>query len=50
MTASGVPNREMANSDLRVLVALSAIAFSAEPGEDWSWCYLDEVAFAVRPQ
>jgi hypothetical protein len=29
MTASGVPNREMANSDLRVLVALSAIAFSA---------------------
>ena len=21
---------------------------SAEPGEDWSWCYVDEVAFAVR--
>ena len=20
---------------------------SAEPGEDWSWCYLDEVAFRV---
>jgi uncharacterized UBP type Zn finger protein len=20
---------------------------SAEPGEDWSWCYLDEVAFEV---
>jgi uncharacterized UBP type Zn finger protein len=20
---------------------------SAEPGEDWSWCYIDEVAFAV---
>ena len=20
---------------------------SAEPGEDWSWCYVDEVAFAV---
>ena len=19
---------------------------SAEPGEDWSWCYIDEVAFA----
>ena len=24
-----------------------AIARSAEPGEDWSWCYLDEVAFVV---
>ena len=20
---------------------------SAEPGEEWSWCYLDEVAFVV---
>jgi hypothetical protein len=24
------------------------IARSAEPGEDWSWCYVDEVAFIVR--
>ena len=23
---------------------------SAEPGEDWSWCYLDEVAFKLAPQ
>ncbi len=23
------------------------IARSAEPGEDWSWCYVDEVAFVV---
>ena len=23
---------------------------SAEPGEDWSWCYLDEVAFALPPE
>ena len=23
------------------------IVRSAEPGEDWSWCYLDEVAFVV---
>lgn len=23
------------------------IARSAEPGEDWSWCYLDGVAFSV---
>jgi uncharacterized UBP type Zn finger protein len=25
------------------------IARSAEPGEDWSWCYVDEVAFVVDP-
>jgi hypothetical protein len=24
-----------------------AIVSSLEPGEDWSWCYLDEVAFIV---
>jgi hypothetical protein len=24
------------------------IARSAEPGEDWSWCYLDNVAFVVQ--
>ena len=24
-----------------------AIARSAEPGEDWSWCYVDEVVFVV---
>jgi hypothetical protein len=24
------------------------VARSAEPGEDWSWCYEDEVAFVVR--
>jgi hypothetical protein len=23
------------------------IVSSLEPGEDWSWCYLDEVAFIV---
>jgi hypothetical protein len=23
------------------------VARSAEPGEDWSWCYVDEVAFVV---
>jgi ubiquitin-hydrolase Zn-finger-containing protein len=23
------------------------IARSAEPGENWSWCYVDEVAFLV---
>jgi hypothetical protein len=24
------------------------IVRSAEPGEDWSWCFVDEVAFVVR--
>jgi hypothetical protein len=23
---------------------------SAEPGEDWSWCYVDEVFFSISPQ
>jgi len=23
---------------------------SAEPGEDWSWCYVDEVAFTIPPR
>lgn len=22
---------------------------SAEPGEDWSWCYVDEMMFEIRP-
>jgi uncharacterized UBP type Zn finger protein len=22
---------------------------AAEPGEDWSWCYVDEVAFRLVP-
>jgi hypothetical protein len=25
------------------------IARSAESGEDWSWCFVDEVAFVVEP-
>lgn len=25
------------------------IVRSAEPGEEWSWCYVDEVAFVVEP-
>ena len=25
-----------------------AVARSAEPGEDWSWCYVDEVAFVAQ--
>ena len=26
-----------------------AIARSAEPGEDWAWCYVDEVPFLPGP-
>jgi uncharacterized UBP type Zn finger protein len=26
------------------------IVRSAEPGEDWSWCYVDEVDFVVAPR
>ena len=26
-----------------------AIARSAEPGESWAWCFVDEVAFVVTP-
>jgi uncharacterized UBP type Zn finger protein len=25
------------------------IARSAEPAEEWSWCFVDEVAFVVEP-
>ena len=25
-----------------------AIARSAQPGEEWSWCYVDEVAFVIE--
>jgi len=24
------------------------VALSAEPGENWSWCYVDEVAFVLE--
>ena len=27
-----------------------AVARSAQPGEDWSWCYEDEIAFVLRAQ
>jgi len=26
------------------------IVRSAEPGEDWIWCYVDELAFTVAPR
>ena len=31
------------------LAAGHPIARSAEPGENWSWCYLDEFAFVTDP-
>ena len=27
-----------------------AIARSAEPGEAWAWCFVDEVGFVVTPE
>jgi hypothetical protein len=29
--------------------AAHPIVRSAQPGEDWSWCFVDEVAFVVEP-
>jgi uncharacterized UBP type Zn finger protein len=26
------------------------IARSVQPGEDWSWCFVDELMFRLRPQ
>jgi hypothetical protein len=26
------------------------IVSSLEPGEDWSWCYVDQVAFVIDPR
>ena len=40
------PNR---HASRHALEADHPIARSAEPGEDWSWCYLDEVAFVIDP-
>jgi len=31
------------------LAAGHPIARSVEPGEDWSWCYVDELMLALRP-
>ena len=28
--------------------AAHPVARSVEPGEDWSWCYVDEVMFVLR--
>jgi hypothetical protein len=30
--------------------AAHPVACSAEPGEEWCWCYVDEVAFFVQPR
>jgi uncharacterized UBP type Zn finger protein len=26
------------------------IARSVEPGENWSWCFVDELMFVLRPE
>ena len=38
------PNRHASRHAHEVL---HPIIRSAEPGEDWSWCYVDEVGFVV---
>jgi hypothetical protein len=38
------PNR---HASRHAATAAHPIARSAEPGEEWSWCYVDEVAFIV---
>jgi hypothetical protein len=38
------PNR---HASAHARSAEHAIARSAEPGEDWSWCYVDQVAFVI---
>jgi len=40
------PNR---HASRHAAAAGHAIASSLEPGEDWSWCYVDEVAFILEP-
>ena len=40
------PNRHASG---HARAASHPIIRSAEPGEDWSWCYLDEVVFSVEP-
>jgi hypothetical protein len=40
------PNR---HASRHAAAAGHPIARSAEPGEEWSWCYVDEVAFVLRP-
>jgi len=41
------PNR---HARVHAAEAGHVIARSAEPGEDWSWCFIDEFAFVVAPQ
>jgi hypothetical protein len=38
------PNR---HASRHAKAASHPIARSAEPGEDWSWCFVDELAFVV---
>ena len=30
------------------LIRVDPIVSSLEPGEDWSWCYVDEVASVIK--
>jgi hypothetical protein len=52
MTRNAMPGKRQPTLEPldEALGARHPIARSAEPGEEWSWCYLDNVAFVVtRP-
>jgi hypothetical protein len=38
------------NGSVQLNALMLHVARSVEPGEDWSWCYLDQVAFVLRPE
>jgi hypothetical protein len=40
----GIPNQHASE---HVAATGYPIVSSLEPGEDWSWCYVDEVAFVA---
>ena len=45
-----IPEGSSVMTNTSVTLQDTGIVRSAEPGEDWSWCYLDSVAFVVsRP-
>jgi hypothetical protein len=42
-----IPGREDCLASAHARTTDHPIARSAEPGEDWSWCYVDQVAFVI---
>ena len=44
----GVPSR-LPDRPPSCLFAATPVIRSAESGEEWSWCFVDEVAFVIEP-